>query len=288
MNKKLTGMSSLPLVSIITPSFNQSEYLEETILSVLNQDYENIEYIIIDGGSTDGSIDIIKKYEDKLAYWISEPDKGQTDAIIKGFNKSNGSFLTWLCSDDLLVPSMIRLSVHFLQKYPEHGLTFGDRIRIDSKGNVYSFQRYPQFRKMYLRWGFTLPQETVLFRREIYEYSGGLNPSLEIAMDYDLWCKMSKKTNFFHIPAYLGKFRMHESSKSTIFSDKQKKSTFLELHMDKLTFDYEYVMYHHFRKKPSAFYKQMGKYMRQFSAVYERRKKKYKSDAAEATRIRLQ
>lgn len=277
-------MSRSPLVSIITPSFNQAKYLEKTILSVLNQDYQNIEYIIIDGGSTDESVEILKKYEDKIAYCISEPDKGQTDAIIKGFNKANGSFLTWLCSDDLLEPSMVKISVHFLQKYPEFGLTFGDRVRIDSKGNIYSLQRYSQFRKWYLKWGLTLPQETVLFRREIYENSGELNRSLEMAMDYDLWCRMSKITNFLHIPAFLGKFRAHESSKSTIFTHQIKNSSF----QDRFTSEFANIMFHHFRKKPSASSMLLGNYIRQFNALLERRSKQYKRDLAEATKIRLQ
>lgn len=276
-------MSSLPLVSIVTPSFNQAEYLEETILSVLNQDYQNIEYIIIDGGSTDGSVDIIKKYENKLTFWLSEPDKGQTDAIIKGFNKANGSFLAWLCSDDLLEPSMIKISAHFLSKLPAVGLTFGDRVRIDRKGNIYSFQRYPQFRNWHLKWGLTLPQETVLFRKEIYEKSGALNPTFKMAMDYDLWCKMSEITNFFHIPAFLGKFRTHESSKSTVFTQQVRKSSFQDI----FTAEFADIVYHHFRRKPSAKSMLIGNYIRQLNAILERRGQKYKSDMAEATTVRL-
>jgi glycosyltransferase involved in cell wall biosynthesis len=99
-----------PLVSIITPSYNQGAFLEETIQSVLKQDYLNIEYIIIDGGSTDNSLEIIHKYKDQLAYWVSEKDGGQTHAIMKGFNKAQGKYITWLCSDDVMEPSMISLS----------------------------------------------------------------------------------------------------------------------------------------------------------------------------------
>lgn len=277
-------MSNLPTVSIITPSFNQGKYLEETILSVLNQDYPNIEYIIIDGGSADNSVDIIKKYEERLAYWISEPDNGQTDAIIKGFNKAKGSFLTWLNSDDLFEPSMIKISLHFLQEYPEVGLTFGDRMRIDSKGNIYSFQRYPQFRKLYLKWGLTLPQETVLFRREEYENSGGLTSTLHMAMDYDLWCKLIEITKFYHIPAFLGRFRAHASNKSTAFTNQMQNATF----QDRYTSEFSMVMQDHFGKKPSARRMRLGSCIRNFNAILERRTKRYKGDFKEASKIRLQ
>ena len=112
-------MHPLPIVSIITPSYNQANYLEETIRSVLEQDYPNIEYIIIDGGSTDGSQEIIKKYADRLAYWISEPDQGQTDAINKGFYKARGDVLAWINSDDTYLQSAIYQAVEYLQNHPD-------------------------------------------------------------------------------------------------------------------------------------------------------------------------
>src|SRR5437899_12310613 len=97
-------VNSYPKISIVTPSYNQAEYLEETILSVLNQEYPNIEYIVIDGGSSDGSVEIIRKYEKHLFYWITESDRGQSDALVKGFNRATGEIFSWLCSDDLYKP----------------------------------------------------------------------------------------------------------------------------------------------------------------------------------------
>lgn len=212
-----------PLVTIVTPSYNQGEYLEETILSVLQQDYPNIEYIIIDGNSSDNSLEIINKYEKKLAFWICESDQGQSDALVKGFNKANGKYLAWVCSDDILEPSMIRVSIHFLEAYPDAVLTFGNRTRIDSKGNIIGFGK-SYVNNFLFRFGLGLPQETVVFRREAYELVGGIDKALEMVMDYDLWCKLYRVGRFFYIPAFLGRFRSHQYNKSTIFSSEMKEN----------------------------------------------------------------
>jgi|LSQX01.2.fsa_nt_gb glycosyltransferase involved in cell wall biosynthesis len=218
-------LTDLPLVTIVTPSFNQAEFLEETILSVLRQDYPNIEYLIIDGGSSDNSVEIIKKYEDKLAWWVSEPDKGQSDALIKGFARAKGKYLAWLCSDDVLEPSMIKISVNFLEKYPGAVLTYGNRTRIDSIGNILSFSRSYVNNKLF-RFGPGLPQETVVFKKEYYDLVGGINPNLQMVMDYDLWCKFYKLGYFLYIPAYLGRFRSHQFNKSTLFSTEMENNGF--------------------------------------------------------------
>jgi len=276
-------MLELPLVSIVTPSYNQAKFLEETIISVLRQDYPRLEYIIIDGGSTDGSVEIIKKYESKLAYWISEKDRGQTHAIIKGFAKARGSILGWLCSDDLLEPSMVSTSVHFLSTYSQAGMTFGDRVRIDEKGNIYSLQRFPAFKKWFLAWGFSIPQETTLFQRKVYEAAGGLDESLQMAMDFDLWCKISMISSIMHIPAYLGRFRRHASNKSSEFSRQMNKNAFLEGR----PFEYAGVFRKHFGKDPSLTRRKIIEVLLQLFAFAERRTQKYKILLLEAERIRL-
>ena len=125
-----------PLVSIITPSFNQARYLESTIHSVLDQDYPNIEYIIVDGGSTDGSAEIIHGFSDRLAWWVSEKDHGQTDAINKGFARAKGEILAWLNSDDTYQPHAIAEAVGLLRDRPEVGLVYGDANFIDENGRV--------------------------------------------------------------------------------------------------------------------------------------------------------
>ncbi|HTX79640.1 MAG TPA: glycosyltransferase family 2 protein, partial [Longilinea sp.] len=119
------------LVSIVTPSFNQARFLERTIRSVLEQTDADIEYLVVDGGSTDGSVEIIQKYADRLAWWVSEKDKGQTDAINKGFSHAHGEILAWLNSDDTYEPHAISEAVAFLQAHPDTGMVYGDANFID-------------------------------------------------------------------------------------------------------------------------------------------------------------
>ncbi len=126
---------SLPLVSIVTPSYNQGAFIEETIRSVLSQDYPRIEYIVVDGGSTDGTLSILRKYGDHLT-WFSEPDKGQSDAINKGFRKSHGEILAWLNSDDIYLPGAVRTAAGYLAVHPEVAMVYGDCHMVDEQGQV--------------------------------------------------------------------------------------------------------------------------------------------------------
>ena len=271
-----------PLVSIITPSYNQGQFLEETILSVLKQDYNNIEYIIIDGGSNDNSFEIIQKFKDRFAYWVSEKDEGQTDAIIKGFNKAHGKYITWLCSDDLIEPSMITISVSFLENHPEWVMTYGDRVRYDAKGNIIGYHRYCEFKPWLLKWGFAIPQETMLMRRDAYNGSGGLDKNLKMAMDFDLFCKLSKTGLIKHLPGFLGRFRSHTNNKSTKFNDEISKTGFktgspLEL---------EAVYKRHF-KKPFPVNKWRNiSLLNEILSFFDRRKKQHKSEMNQISVIR--
>ena len=125
-----------PLVSIITPSYNQVQYLEDTIQSVIQQDYPNIEYFVVDGGSTDGSLEIIERYKNKLAWWVSEPDQGQADAINKGFRKASGEIIAWLNSDDLYLPGAISSAVELFHENPTSGVIYGDAVSADANGRL--------------------------------------------------------------------------------------------------------------------------------------------------------
>ena len=169
---------SKPLVTIVTPSFNQAAYLEETIQSVLGQTYPNIEYILVDGASTDGTLQIIKRYEKKLSRWISEPDKGQTDAINKGFTLAKGEILGWINSDDTLLPNAVEEAVAFLTEHPQVGLVYGNANYIDGKSRVIGSFPARQTDLEKLRRGYVhIPQQASFFRKNLWDQVGPLDDS---------------------------------------------------------------------------------------------------------------
>jgi len=214
-------MDNKPLVSIVTPSFNQDRYLEDTIRSVLDQDYPALEYFVIDGGSTDGSVGIIKKYADKLTGWVSETDQGQTDAINKGFARSGGEIMAWLNSDDLYHPGAIRSAVEFLQENPDVGLVYGDTDLIDGSGRpIGRFNAQQTSYQRLMRGGVYIPQPAAFWRKELWERSGPLNPSFYFAMDYDLWVRFAKIAPIRYTPQLWASFRIHGDGKTMVSDDR--------------------------------------------------------------------
>jgi glycosyltransferase involved in cell wall biosynthesis len=205
---------SYPKVSVITPSYNQAQFLERTILSVLNQNYPNLEYIIIDGGSTDGSIEIIKKYEKYLSYWVSEKDRGQSDAINKGFGMAKGEIFAWLNSDDTYLPGAIKEVVEFFKSYHDVGIVYGMSHFTDETDNV--IDNYPTESFDYKRlasFNF-ISQPSTFFKKNVYYKVGGLDTGLQFAFDYDLWIKMADKFKIEYLPDLLATYRLHKESKS--------------------------------------------------------------------------
>ena len=210
-----------PLVSIITPSFDQVPYLEETITSVLEQDYSSIEYIIVDGGSTDGSVDIIRKYEKKLAWWLSEKDKGQTDAINKGFARAKGEILAWINSDDTYNRGAVSAAVKYLLENPEVALVYSDCNYINEEGRVIG--KFPAAQTDYrrLREGYVhIPQQTMFFRAKYWKELGPLDPSFHFAMDYDLWTRVAAHAPIKYLAGQTwSNFRLHNFGKTTAHDD---------------------------------------------------------------------
>ena len=210
-----------PLVSIVTPSYNQASYLEATLRSVLEQDYPNIEYIVVDGGSTDGSVDILRRYSDRLAWWVSEEDKGQTDAINKGFAHANGEILAWLNSDDTYKPRAVAEAVKFLCGRPEVGLVYGDANYIDENGHVIGHFPAAQTDSRLLRRGYVhIPQQSAFFRAALWREVGPLDPSFYFAMDYDLWVRLARIAPVQYVPHLWADFRLHASGKSVVADDR--------------------------------------------------------------------
>jgi len=200
---------STPKVSIITPSFNQAKFLRRTIESVLSQDYPNIEYIIIDGGSTDGSLEIIKGFESQLAYWESISDHGQTDAINKGFAKATGKYLAWLNSDDVYQPGAIAEAVEYC--------TFIDAQ--DQQIGLFPAAQtdYDRLRRGYVH----IPQQSSFFRGDLWEKVGPLDPSFYFAMDYDLWVRLAGEAPLVYLPGRLwASFRLHGDAKTITADDR--------------------------------------------------------------------
>ncbi|NMB53751.1 MAG: glycosyltransferase [Leptolinea sp.] len=227
----MTGDINLPLVTVVTPSFNQAAYLERTICSVLEQDYPNLEYIIVDGASTDGSLEIIQKYSSRLSAWISEPDMGQTDAINKGFARAGGQILAWLNSDDTYNPGAIREAVQFLTDHPDVGLVYSDANFIDARDEVIgTFPAAQTDRTRMLRGYVHIPQQTTFFRADLWKKVGPLDPTFYFAMDYDLWVRLSALTPLVYFPRRIwANFRLHEDGK-TVASDERCWPEMLRVH----------------------------------------------------------
>lgn len=209
------GYLAWPRVAIVTPSYNQAQFIEETIRSALLQGYPDLEYIIIDGGSTDGSVEIIRKYEPWLAYWVSEPDAGQSAALNKGFRRAAGDILAWLNSDDVYLPGVLVKRITEFNRAPDAVLLYGDCNFTDENGSlIRTWQARPCSTSTLLLEGNQIPQQSVFMRSGALSGVGGINPALHYIMDYELWVRMSLLGELRYAPGPAANFRHHTVSKS--------------------------------------------------------------------------
>lgn len=206
--------STQPLVSIVTPSYNQAEFLRETMESVFAQDYPRIEYLVIDGGSTDGSVELIREYETRLAYWQSAPDKGQAHAINTGWRRAGGEFIGYLNSDDTLEPNAVSASVEALLANPAAGFAYGNCAWIDEHGDCIGMMQAAPFTFGELLLQNRVPQPTALARRAHVERAGWLDEHFHWMMDYDLWLRLALHSPAAYVGETLASFRLHDKSKT--------------------------------------------------------------------------
>jgi len=210
---------SLPRISVVTPSFNQARFLERTIRSVLNQGYPNLEYIVVDGGSRDGSVDIIRKYERYLAYWVSEPDEGQSDAINKGFRRATGDLVGWQNSDDIYLPGAFRKVGEEYRDAPGFEVYFGNMCTVDEADGILHEHRYTPFSVDFLLYdGWNITNQSAFFANEVVR-KHSLQVGLRYAMDGDFFVKVGLDGGRFRfIHESLGALRIHPETKSGTIS----------------------------------------------------------------------
>jgi len=227
----------LPLVSIVTPSYNAAGFLEETIQSVLSQDYPRIEYIVMDGGSTDGTLDILHKYQGRLQY-RSEPDHGQADAINKGFKLSRGSVFAFLCADDTYLPGAVGTAVRHLQANPGYAGIYGEGHLTDETGKILC--RYPtlDFDSELLKNDCFICQPASFLWRDAFLDTGMMDVNLQLGLDYDFWIRLAQRHTLLKVNDYLATSRMHRGAKTL-----RDRSAVFKASIDILEAHYRYAPY---------------------------------------------
>lgn len=216
------SINNTPKISIVTPSYNQGKFLEKTILSVIEQGYPNLEYIIIDGGSTDNSVDIIKKYEQHLTYWVSEKDNGQSEAINKGLSRCTGDIIAWLNSDDYYEPTTFEKVIAAFNESEDNLIVYGDCRILEVNENIEVTKEYIIVPKQISYWtllkywegAFLPPQPSIFWKKSVQDKTNLLSEKLNFGMDLEFWLQLSKHAKFVKINSVLSNYAIHINSKS--------------------------------------------------------------------------
>jgi glycosyltransferase involved in cell wall biosynthesis len=204
----------MTLVSIVTPSYNQAAFLEQTIRSVLEQEGSELEYFVVDGGSTDTSVDIIKRYANRLTWWISEKDSGQAEAINKGMKRARGEIVAWLNSDDALLPGAVAAAVQAFASHPEATMVYGDTRAVDGENRILNVLHYRQLSLEDLLCFQIIGQPAVFMRRTAFEAAGGLDTSYHFMLDHQLWIKLALQGEIVHVEQMWAAARYHPQAKN--------------------------------------------------------------------------
>ena len=215
--KGLPPSKYFPRITIVVPSFNQGMFIGDTLQSIIDQRYPDLELIVIDGGSTDNTISIIEQYHAQFSWWVSEADAGQTAAINKGFLSSTGEIMAWINSDDLLIPGVLLYVADYFVKHPEVQVVYGDRVLINEKNQEVGRWMLPGHSSRVLKWADFVPQETLYWTRQAWDQIGGqLDERFHFAMDWDFLLRLSNnRINIHHLPVFLGQFRIHYQQKTS-------------------------------------------------------------------------
>jgi glycosyltransferase involved in cell wall biosynthesis len=202
-------------ISIVTPSFNQGMFIERTVRSVLGQGYPKLEYVVMDGGSTDSTLNVLQPYVQHFHHFSSRPDRGQADAIARGLDQVSGDILAYLNSDDLLAPGTLHFVAEYFDQHPEVDFIYSHRCIIDANDRIVGYWLLPPHVNYLMRRWDLIPQETCFWRRSLFEAVGNVDRSYRFAMDYDLFVRMMDRGKFRRVNRVLAAFRQHESSKTS-------------------------------------------------------------------------
>lgn len=209
-----------PKITIVTPSFNQGAFIEQTILSIVNQGYPNLEYFVCDGGSTDETVEILRKYDHQITWWCSEKDKGQTDAINKGMHRATGEIVGWINSDDVLLPGALWTVAKFYERYPDTDFANGNTIQIDKNGTIINFMHIVMNKYLFRHGSYNISQLGMFWRRSIFDKIGYLDDSFHACMDVEWLIRVYEADlRVRRIINNLGAIRIYEDTKTAIHGD---------------------------------------------------------------------